>query len=134
MEVTNCIGLSPVTLINIKMYDICRSWIFHPQRGCPIELPIQIIMSPIHLINFWFNNGNIVLHVELCLFHVHHRILLIHSEIFRKMFSFPQPTAADGDVVKGCFVIHLHNRAVDWTHVLEAFYSGRYMCFHLFIT
>jgi hypothetical protein len=75
----------------------------------------------------WFDDGNVVLQVESTLFRVHRSILSMHSEVFQGMFSVPQPAAVDGDLVDNCPVVQLPDRAVDWTHVLKAFYSGRYV-------
>ena len=60
------------------------------------------ITSPTCLTNFWFNDGNVVLHAESCLSCVHHSILLMHSGVFWGMFFLPQLVAADGDVVERC--------------------------------
>jgi hypothetical protein len=83
--------------------------------------------SPSHSTNYWFDDGNVVLQVESTLFRVHRSILSMHSEVFRGMFSVPQPAATDGDLVDNCPVVQLPDRAVDWTHVLKAFYGGRYV-------
>src|ERR1700734_3586787 len=81
--------------------------------------------------DYWFDDGNVVLQVESTLFRVHRSILSMHSEVFRGMFSVPQPVAVDGDLVDNCPVVQLPDRAVDWTHVLKAFYGGRYVIYFL---
>ena len=46
----------------------------------------------------WFDDGNIILQAESKLFKVHRGVLSKHSEVFRDMFSLPQPPpAADSD-------------------------------------
>ena len=80
----------------------------------------------------WFDDGNVVLQVESTLFRVHRSILSMHSEVFRGMFSVPQPVAVDGELVDNCPVVQFPDRAVDWTHVLKAFYGGRYVIYVFF--
>jgi hypothetical protein len=84
-------------------------------------------LCPNRSIDCWFPDGNVVLQVESTLFRVHRSILSMHSEVFQGMFSVPQPVAVDWDLVDNCPVVQLLDRAVDWTHVLKAFYSGRYV-------
>lgn len=73
----------------------------------------------------WFEDGSVVLHVESTLFRVHRSILSSNSEVFRDMFSVPQPpmNVSEG-VIDGCPVVHLPDHAVDWTHVLSALYDA----------
>ena len=87
----------------------------------------QPTVSPCRSPDFWFDDGSVVLHVESTQFRVHRSVLSANSEVFRGMFSLPQPTTVDRDLVDGCPVVRLADKVVDWTHVLKALYcSGRY--------
>lgn len=41
--------------------------------------------------DLWFKDGNVILIAEGTAFRVHQSLLSINSEVFRDMFSFPQP-------------------------------------------
>jgi hypothetical protein len=72
----------------------------------------------------WFDDGNIILQAEFEQFKVYSGILSAKSEIFRDMFSIPQPVEGDG-VVEGCHVVHLSDTAEEVRYVLDALYNGR---------
>ena len=86
---------------------------------------LNISPSPCRSAEFWFNDGNVILHVETTQFRVHRGVLSMHSEIFRGMFTVPQPAVVEGDVVEGCSVVKLPERAMDWEFVLKALYGRR---------
>jgi hypothetical protein len=75
--------------------------------------------------NLWFDDGSVVLQVEMTQFRVHRSVLSTNSDIFRDMFSVPQP-AEEGEVIDGCPVVHLPDSADDWTFVLQGLYDSRY--------
>ncbi|KAG6331415.1 hypothetical protein ID866_7674 [Astraeus odoratus] len=72
----------------------------------------------------WFDDGNVVLQAEGKQFKVHRGILSAHSQIFKDMFSCPQPPDKD-EIVEGCPVVHLQDSASDILHILNALY-GKY--------
>lgn len=80
---------------------------------------------PIRSTEFWFDDGSVVLHVESTQFRVHRSILSSYSEVFRDMFAIPQPTVS-GEVVEGCQIVQLTDKALDWENVLRALYDRRY--------
>jgi hypothetical protein len=74
--------------------------------------------------NPWFDDGNVILQAELAQFKVYSGILSSKSEVFRDMFSLPQPVGVD-EVVEECPVVCLSDTAEDVRYVLEALYNGR---------
>ena len=86
--------------------------------------PSDISLSPRRAADFWFDDGSI-LHVESTQFRVHRSVLSASSEVLQGMFCLPQPAVIDEDFVEGCPVVHLHDKAIDWIHVLKALYSDR---------
>ena len=74
---------------------------------------------------FWFDDGNVILQAENAQFRVHRSLLSLHSNVFRDMFSMPQPTDITTMLnVDGCPVITLLDRASDLEHVLSVFYEN----------
>ncbi|TCD66526.1 hypothetical protein EIP91_001302 [Steccherinum ochraceum] len=49
----------------------------------------------------WFDDGNVVLAAENTLFKVHRTILAHHAEVFKDMFTFPQPPQTE-ETYDGC--------------------------------
>lgn len=74
----------------------------------------------------WFDDGNVILQVEMFQFKVYSGMLSAKSEVFRDMFSIPQPAGGD-DMVDGCHIVHLSDDPEDVRYVLEALYNGRYI-------
>jgi len=108
----------PDNFINYNFID-------YTMNSTLLSVKLDRPLSPCPSTDFWFEDGSVVLQVESTLFRVHQSILSMHSDVFQGMFSVPQPTVTDGDLVYGCPVVQLSDRAVDWTHVLKALYSGR---------
>lgn len=71
----------------------------------------------------WFPDGNIVLVASGAAFKVHKGQLQRHSEIFRDMFSVPQPQDAQ-DLFDGCSWVELHDAPADVLYLLRALYDG----------
>lgn len=76
---------------------------------------------------FWLDDGSIVLHVENTLFRVHRTQLSANSEVFRNMFSVPQPALKQGEEIEGCPIVRLPDLAADWTYVLVGLYDASYV-------
>jgi hypothetical protein len=72
--------------------------------------------------DFWFLDGNIVLLAGNAVFKVHRGQLERQSEVFRDLFSIPQPQ--DQDLIDGCGWVELHDRPADVFHFLSALYDG----------
>ncbi|KAL6298858.1 hypothetical protein BKA93DRAFT_743390, partial [Sparassis latifolia] len=64
--------------------------------------------------DFWFADGSIVLIAEHITFRVHQGVLFRHSNVFRDLFTVPQP---ESDF--GCPVVHLHDSLVDIQYLLH---------------
>ncbi|KAG0698792.1 hypothetical protein DFH29DRAFT_939881 [Suillus ampliporus] len=85
--------------------------------------PKALILSDI-----WFADGNIILIANSATFKVHHGQLERHLEVFRDLFSVPQPI--DQNLVDGCPSVELHDRLSDLYHLLIALYDGIYFTKH----
>ncbi|TCD68728.1 hypothetical protein EIP91_010012 [Steccherinum ochraceum] len=71
----------------------------------------------------WLDDGNVVLVAERTAFKVLKSILSLHSEVFRDMFTIPQP--ADAEMWEGCAVVHLQDSKKDLLYVLRALFDTR---------
>lgn len=72
--------------------------------------------------NIWFDDGNVILSAEGVAFKVHRGQLERHSEIFRDLFSLPQP--ADQPTFQGLPIVQLYDSPSDITFLLRALYDG----------
>ena len=81
--------------------------------------PSECTRSP----TLWFDDGSIVLQAEGVRFKVYKGILAANSVIFRDMFAMAQAT--DRELVEGCTVVHLGDKAEELTFVLEALHDSR---------
>ena len=68
--------------------------------------------------DIWFDDGNIVLQSENVQFRFFQGILATYSPFFRDVFSIPQP-AVGADVVEGCPVMRLPEKAADVNYMLS---------------
>jgi hypothetical protein len=71
--------------------------------------------------DLWFDDGSIVLSVQMTLFRVHRTTLSKHSTVFADMFSIPQPL--DQVTIEGCPVVNLPDSAADFAYLLKALYD-----------
>ena len=83
-------------------------------------------LLPRHLVrsDFWFRDGNIVVIAGSAAFKVHRGQLERHSEIFRDLFSIPQPL--EQDMIDGCSYVELPDCPSDVFYFLSALYDGLY--------
>ncbi|KDQ51553.1 hypothetical protein JAAARDRAFT_184927 [Jaapia argillacea MUCL 33604] len=81
-------------------------------------------LAPFVRSNIWFPDGNVVLIVDQFAFRVHRGQLERHSEVFRDMFSIPQPS--NEDLFEGCICIKLYDSSADLLFLLTALYDGLY--------
>ena len=73
--------------------------------------------------SIWFQDGNIVLLGQKSVaFKVHRGQLERHSEIFRDLFSIPQP--GNQVLLEGCCMVELHDDPSDVFCLLSALYDG----------
>ncbi|TFY78719.1 hypothetical protein EWM64_g5288, partial [Hericium alpestre] len=92
------------------------------------QLPVdpQPLTGPQHQIcsEFWFSDGNVILVSGSSVFKVHRGQLERHSEVFRDMFSIPQPE--EQDALYGVPCIPLYDSPPDIFYLLKALYDGLY--------
>ena len=72
--------------------------------------------------DIWFEDGNVILVAGDVAFRVHRGQLERHSEIFRDLFSLPQPV--DQPTFQGSPIIQLYDSPSDITFLLRALYDG----------
>ena len=72
--------------------------------------------------DIWFHDGNLVLVAGHVPFKVHRGQLERHSEVFRDIFSIPQPV--DPPMEDGCPMIELFDCPTDVWYLLRALYDG----------
>ncbi|GBE89315.1 hypothetical protein SCP_1503230 [Sparassis crispa] len=77
--------------------------------------------EPRHDTRFWFVDGSVILIAQGTAFRVHQTVLSRHSEIFRDLFSVPQP--AEQERLSGCPVVHLSDSPTDLQHLLHVLYD-----------
>ena len=80
----------------------------------------------------WYSDGGVVLVAEKTAFRAHCTILAAYCEIFRDMFSIPQPSTPDPstETYKGHQVVRLQDAAADLKHFLKAIYDLAYVVDH----
>ncbi|TCD60222.1 hypothetical protein EIP91_010530 [Steccherinum ochraceum] len=71
----------------------------------------------------WLDDGNVVLVAEGTAFRVLRSILCSNSDVFRDMFTIPQPT--DAETWEGCPVVQLQDSKVDLVYVLRALFDSK---------
>ncbi|KAL6301485.1 hypothetical protein BKA93DRAFT_738642 [Sparassis latifolia] len=72
---------------------------------------------------FWFEDGNTVLISRDVGFRIHRGIVSRHSEVFRDLFTLPQPTNAEK--VHDCPVVSLSDSPMELRILLRAIYNGQ---------
>ncbi|KAF7299329.1 BTB domain-containing protein [Mycena indigotica] len=71
--------------------------------------------------DFWFDDGNVVLHVQSMQFRLSKSVLAMHSPVFRDMFSLPLPL--EEPLVERCPVVVLFgDTSEDWEYLLRAIF------------
>ncbi|KAF7968201.1 hypothetical protein HWV62_31623 [Athelia sp. TMB] len=74
----------------------------------------------------WYEDGNVVLQAEGTLFKVHKSILAESSSVFKDMFGIPQPPSTGADLIEGCPVVHLSDKADEVKYILQALCQREY--------
>ena len=72
--------------------------------------------------DIWFEDGNVILVAGGVAFKVHRGQLERHSEIFRDLFSLPQPV--DQPRFQGLPIVQLYDSPSDINFLLRALYDG----------
>ncbi|KDR86008.1 hypothetical protein GALMADRAFT_235195 [Galerina marginata CBS 339.88] len=70
---------------------------------------------------YWFDDGNVILQAENTQFRVHRGIIIRHSQVFRDMFSLPQPEKET--LSEGCPLIHVSDAPKDWENTFSVLYD-----------
>lgn len=73
-------------------------------------------------LNFWFEDGSIILIVENTAFRIHQSILSRHSDVFADLFTVPQPRH-DTESIDNCPVVRLDDSLADFIDVMKALYE-----------
>ncbi|KAJ6584632.1 hypothetical protein B0H19DRAFT_1105816 [Mycena capillaripes] len=77
-------------------------------------------------LDYWFDDGNIILQVESTQFRLLKSILSMHSTVFRDMFMLPLPV--DEPTIENCPVVKLNgDTAQDWIHLLGVMFPKSFM-------
>lgn len=87
--------------------------------ACAATISEDVIRSDI-----WFVDGNIVLVAGGIAFKVHRGQLQRHSEVFRDLFSMPQPRDQEQALIDDCEWLELYDAPSDVLHLLSALYDG----------
>lgn len=72
----------------------------------------------------WFEDGNVIVVAQKTAYRFHRGALSRHSEIFRGLFTVPQPEASSTQTMDGCPVIHVTDSSYDFKHLLRVVYDG----------
>lgn len=80
----------------------------------------------------WFEDGNLILLSDDDIyFRIHRGVLARQSEVFQAMLEFPQPSDTDSqsgiEMMDGCQVVRMYDKAVELSNLLEAIYDGVYV-------
>ncbi|KAH9922083.1 uncharacterized protein B0H18DRAFT_1019051 [Fomitopsis serialis] len=71
----------------------------------------------------WLADGNVVLEAQGHAFKVYQGLLAHNSEVFRDLFSLPQPTSPDA--YDGCPIVHLTDHPDELRHLLHALFFAQ---------
>ncbi|KZT11953.1 uncharacterized protein LAESUDRAFT_670134 [Laetiporus sulphureus 93-53] len=76
----------------------------------------------------WYSDGSVVLVAKNIAYRVHATIMAAHCEVFKDMFSMPQPSVSDPDAEthEDVPVLRLQDDPVDLKHLLKAIYEHSY--------
>ncbi|KAI0318887.1 hypothetical protein OF83DRAFT_1170710 [Amylostereum chailletii] len=80
--------------------------------------------------SLWFADGNVVLlcsaaqgDMDETAFRIHRSILSHHSKVFKDMFSVGEGANEDSDMMDGCPVVRVQDKADDMANLLRRLYS-----------
>lgn len=102
----------------------------HPKRARPndsdhgrLDRDLEHVVPQYTRGAIWLDDGNIVLVAGGVAFRVHQSILSQNSEVFRDIFTLPQPI--DAEKYEGRPVVHLTDSASDLVHILTITFQLR---------
>jgi hypothetical protein len=79
-----------------------------------------------HSPDVWFQDGNIIIRAESTLFRVYGGMLSAQSTVFADMFSAPAQPGGGQELLDGCPVVDVHDRAADMCCLLRAMHDPQY--------
>ncbi|KDR86013.1 hypothetical protein GALMADRAFT_49237, partial [Galerina marginata CBS 339.88] len=77
--------------------------------------------EPLKSADYWFDDGNVILQAENTQFRVHRGNISRHSQVFRDMFSLPQPEKEP--LFEGCPLVHVSDAPQDWENIFSILYD-----------
>jgi len=80
--------------------------------------PQPVTEVPPQCEELWFDDGSVIIRSPSLMFRVYKGILSAHSQVFRDMFSEPQPP--DGEDMDGIPVVDISDDSDDVKHFLRA--------------
>ena len=84
----------------------------------------------------WLDDGNVVVVAQNTAFRVHKSLLSRHSDVFRDLFTIPQPPVCGGvvDLYDNCPVVHVSDTSFDFRELLRVIYGGvRSAVVHIYV-
>ncbi|KDR86011.1 hypothetical protein GALMADRAFT_235199 [Galerina marginata CBS 339.88] len=80
-----------------------------------------VVEGPLKSAAYWFEDGNVILQAENTQFRVYRGILSRNSQVFRDMFSLPQPEKET--LFEGCPLVHVSDAPKDWENIFSILYD-----------
>ncbi|OBZ69624.1 Molybdenum cofactor sulfurase [Grifola frondosa] len=98
---------------------------YHHSHGCSKfqEAPRPEEEEPERDMEFWYEDGSIVLIAGNVAFRVYQGLLSEQSSVFTDLFAIPQPAGAES--IDGCPVVRLSDSPEDLRHLLLAIFKNR---------
>ena len=81
-------------------------------------------LPPVRSTSYWFDDGSVIIQAENTQYRIHRSLLSRHSNVFKDMFSLPQPAMDPSPLSEGCPVVFLSDKATDLEHVLSVIYDS----------
>ncbi|KAH7909596.1 hypothetical protein BJ138DRAFT_209656 [Hygrophoropsis aurantiaca] len=90
------------------------------------ELLSAITPPPVKCEDIWFDDGNIILHINNTIFRVHKSVLVKHSSVWKTMASLPQSGHSGARSIS---IVALHDDVQDMKELLMVFYNPLYFMY-----
>lgn len=75
----------------------------------------------------WFEDGNVVLEAQSTIFKVYKGLLSQESEVFKSMFTLPQPSSGPSELYDGCPLVVLQDSAADIQVFIQAIFNHNFL-------